>query len=179
MSWVCLGFVTVAAAADLCTGRVPNLLILAGLGTGWLFRIAAGSAAGIGDGLAGMCLPLLLGWILFRIRAFGAGDIKLLSFIGCFQGSRAVLSCMLISILLAGIYSLARLLRRRQLVPAFTDFFLYLEDISKKKQLLPYTSGRRAGRVVHFAVFIWLGCGIRMILTFFPDCGIPVILTMV
>ncbi len=168
MSWICPGILVPAVWADLKRGRIPNWLILAGLVSGWLLQRLAGFPNGIPDVLWGMLLPILLGWVLFRIRAIGAGDLKLLSVIGCFHGSKGVLSCMLISIFLAGVFSFAWLLRRRQLVPAILDFFSYLEELSIQRQLIPYESGRKAGRVVPMAVFIGAGYGIWRILPFLP-----------
>ena len=161
--------IVAAAWMDLRGGRIKNRLIFIGLIAGWISQILNGFPRGVGSVIGGMVLPILLGWILFKIRVVGAGDLKLLSVIGCFHGSRGVLSCMLIIIFLAGLYGFVILLCRHQLVSAFSDFFQYLEEISYTRELLPYERGRREGRTIPLAVFIGSGYAIWRILPFFPS----------
>lgn len=78
MSSLFLLAVTGAAVLwDIRTGKVPNFLIAAGLGTASWFRLTELGIFGFWRFLGGSALPLLLLAVLFYFRMLGAGDIKL------------------------------------------------------------------------------------------------------
>ena len=89
-SCLALMTVTVAVCMDLMQEKVDNGWILAAWVLGLGYQIGAGGGPGIARFLAGAALPLLLLYILFRFRMLGAGDIKLLSAVGCFMSVSAV-----------------------------------------------------------------------------------------
>ena len=74
-----------AACCDLRNERIPNVLIAA-MWAGGL--AAAGSAQKLPGALAGAAVPVVVLMPLWRRRAMGAGDIKLLSGIGSLLGLR-------------------------------------------------------------------------------------------
>ena len=73
-----------ASACDLRTRRIPNGLCAAGIAAGLLGHAWHG-AGPLAWSLAGIAaaLPLLL---LYALRAFGAGDVKLLMAVGALAG---------------------------------------------------------------------------------------------
>jgi prepilin peptidase CpaA len=73
-----------ASACDLQTRRIPNGLCAAGIAAGLAVHFWHGVWPGLWS-LAGIAatLPLLL---LYAVRAFGAGDIKLLMAVGALMG---------------------------------------------------------------------------------------------
>jgi prepilin peptidase CpaA len=110
-----LGLVlTAAAAIDLRTQRIPNILtlpsILIALGyyaisngaTGLLFSLG-GLAAGIGL----LMLPYLMG-------GMGAGDAKLMGAVGAFVGAQGVFIAFLFTAVAGGIYALLLLVAKRR-----------------------------------------------------------------
>ena len=69
-----------SSLADLKTDRIPNGFILLGILTGISGSVLSGRS--ISDILASVFLAFLLLYPLFRIGAFGAGDVKLFVLIG-------------------------------------------------------------------------------------------------
>ena len=101
---VLLAWVLAVALWDLRTRRIPNLLIVVGLGLGLLLAGIQGTwpAALWGGGLA-----FGLGIIPFALRALGGGDVKAAIVVGLFVGPQGVLKVVLVTALLSGIYALA------------------------------------------------------------------------
>ena len=98
--WV---FVGVAAALDLRSRRIPNILIGIGLlvgfaSQGWLAGFDGVLTAGIG---AATALAVLIG--PFALRALGGGDVKLAMVVGTFTSWRSVLAVLLLAALLCGV----------------------------------------------------------------------------
>ena len=99
---VLLAWVAAVALWDLRTRRIPNLLVLIGLGLGILLAGMQGTwtAAISGGGLA-----LALGIIPFALRALGGGDVKAAIVVGLFVGPHGVLKVVLVTALLSGVYA--------------------------------------------------------------------------
>ncbi len=74
-----------ASMCDILTRRIPNALCAAGLAAGLIGHVWLGGELGLLHALAGIAaaLPLLL---LYAVRAFGAGDVKLLMAVGALMG---------------------------------------------------------------------------------------------
>jgi prepilin peptidase CpaA len=74
-----------ASAYDIQTRRIPNGLCAAGLAAGLAGHVWHGNGHALLLSLAGIAaaLPLLL---LYAVKAFGAGDIKLLMAVGALTG---------------------------------------------------------------------------------------------
>lgn len=107
--------VQTAVLCDLDKGRIPNALILAGLGMGFIFQSVSDHFTGIVLFLGGVFLPVLVFGPLYYFRMIGAGDIKLMSVVGAFVGPAACFSCMLWSVLAGGVLSFALILHHRNL----------------------------------------------------------------
>ncbi len=84
MLFVLVLLLLAASACDLQTRRIPNGLCAAGIAAGLIVHFWHGVWPGLWS-LAGLAaaLPLLL---LYAVRAFGAGDIKLLMAVGALMG---------------------------------------------------------------------------------------------
>jgi prepilin peptidase CpaA len=108
-----------AVLFDLRSRRIPNRLVLVGIGLAFaLHAVATISAshslaghqwwaplAGLGTGFA-VLLPLHL------LRAMGAGDVKLMAMVGSFIGAPAVLNAALCTLVAGGLLSLLFMLGR-------------------------------------------------------------------
>ena len=90
----------------LCSAVLMAAMKIAGCGTKALPAMALGSA-----------VPVILLWPLFRIRALGAADCKLLSALGLLLGPEAVFRCMLRTFLIGGLLA-------NQLLYQFVSSFL-------------------------------------------------------
>ncbi len=78
-----------AAATDLVSRRIPNLLILSGLGCFLILAVVLsfkGEAAAVPGCLAAGTLAFFIHFIPYRFHCLGAGDVKLAALIGFFLG---------------------------------------------------------------------------------------------
>lgn len=157
IAYVTLAFVFVSVCTDLRTGRIPNGWIIAGLLTGLLLKIPGISLTAWSDYFTGLFLPILIGWIPFRMRALGAGDIKLFVLIGCLNGGREVLYIILLSFLFAAGISLGRLLRLRQFIQSLNQFFHYMKNVFLLRKIQVYPGRYQKGHTIHFSIAVFLG----------------------
>lgn len=123
--------VQTAVLCDLDRGRIPNGLILAGLGMGFIFQAVSDGPAGMVLFLGGIFLPVLVFGPLYYFRMIGAGDIKLMSVVGAFLGPAACFSCMLWSVLTGGVLSFALVLRHHNL---FSRMFCLADYVREYRQ---------------------------------------------
>lgn len=164
MIYVILGIVLVCAAIlDLRTGKIPNMLIVAGLILGLICRIGAGGIWFVSiwpqnTGISGVLPVLLLAallWLLFRLHALGAGDVKLFAVIASMSEPTVFISVFLFSFMAAAIYACFKLAVHKELVPCLIRFSQYIRDSVTAKQLMPYPRQDRLS--MHFAVAILAG----------------------
>ena len=101
---VLLAWVAAAALWDIRTRRIPNRLIVVGLGLGFLLAGMNGTWAAA---FAGAGVAFGLGIIPFALRALGGGDVKAAIVVGLFVGPHGVLKVILLTALFSGIYAFA------------------------------------------------------------------------
>lgn len=124
---------------------------------GILFLITDISLQHSADFLGGIFLPVVICWIPFRMHAIGAGDIKLLSVIGCMNGSRGVLYCIAFSFLAAAGISLGRLLSQKQLWTSMAGCVQYFYQILSEQKIMPYPGREKTGHKIHFSIPVFIG----------------------
>ena len=90
------------AVWDIRTRRIPNNLVLVGLGLGLLL---AGLQGTWPNTLYGGALAFGLGIIPFALRALGGGDVKAAIVVGLFVGPEGILKVVLLTALFSGIYA--------------------------------------------------------------------------
>ena len=116
---------------DIRTHRIPNGLIVTGL----LFSfLRVGLELGVPGLLfagAGMLLPCILLAPLYHFRMIGAGDIKLLSLTGAFMGLSSILTVLVLSFLLGGVYAALIVLFRGNVHSRFFYLKTYITDYLK------------------------------------------------
>lgn len=135
-----------AVVQDLRDWRIPNRLIAIGLMQG---MIISAWMHGFGQGLlvsvSGSVIPVLILYVLFLMRALGAGDIKLFAVAGTFVVTDVV-RVMIYSFLAGGVISLFFLLKE------------FLLSITNRKGLPEKKFDRRVMKKrVHFSVAIMCG----------------------
>ncbi len=104
-----------ACCQDLLTYRISNDLIVLGLLGGALAALLSGSFSAIASCALGALLPIALLWLLYRIRALGAGDIKLLSVCGSFLGTGGIFRVIVASLFAGGVLGLWLLIKKRSI----------------------------------------------------------------
>lgn len=111
---VVLGILLLAAAfSDLKREKIPNVLILSGWFFGLIVHFLQEGVEGVFKNAITAFAILAAGFLLFLIRAIGAGDVKLCSVIGGIQGMSSCIEILAVSFLLAGIWSLVRLVKKQ------------------------------------------------------------------
>jgi prepilin signal peptidase PulO-like enzyme (type II secretory pathway) len=116
------------AAIDLDRRLVLNEVVLAGAALAVLQAVLAGgwgglliSLAGGGAGFGLFLLVAVLGRVLTKTSALGAGDIKLAGLLGLMFGFPAVIRCLLLGVICGGLISggllLTRRLERKTMIP--------------------------------------------------------------
>lgn len=142
---------------DLYSDQIRNEWICVGIAAGGVLMLFPRSALGGGSFLSGILIPVLLGWIPFRMRAIGAGDVKLFIVIGCLNGGRDVFYCIFLSFLLAAGISLSRLLSLRQLKMSLMYCFQYFQRMIVQKKIEAYPGRMKKGHTIHFSTAILFG----------------------
>ncbi|MBI1891480.1 MAG: prepilin peptidase [Burkholderiales bacterium] len=102
---VLLFLLTFIVASDIRTRRIPNVLILTGLGLGFGFSLAA-DGIGIMQALGGFAIGFGVLFPLYLLRVLGAGDVKLVAMTGTFMGVNATLGTMLAAMLAGGVLAI-------------------------------------------------------------------------
>lgn len=104
-------FMGIAVWQDIRTRTISNLLILAGLSTGFLYRLHTGGWNGLTLSLSGMIPVVLFLFPLFLCRCLGAGDIKLLAVIAVYLSWKQALTVFVLSLYLSLIPLLIKLIQ--------------------------------------------------------------------
>lgn len=95
---------------DVREQRISNRLIALGLFTGLILRIVGDGSIGIFYFLVNISVPVILLFLLFQLRALGAGDIKLFSVVGGFMNREQLLKVIAISFLVAVFMGVGKML---------------------------------------------------------------------
>ena len=153
---VCLLFLAVLARGDFRRLKIRNRLVLAGALCGTGLAALAGPAAA-GSALGGGLTALALGFLLWRLSAFGAGDAKLLGMLGCFCGFAPLWQHLAAALLAAGVCALAVLLVRRQLRARLRRVRLYFRGMLLTHQWAAYEPAPDDSCRFPFAVPVFAG----------------------
>lgn len=93
--------------------RISNRLIVSGLIWGFALRIMGEGSAGVVHFLVNISIPVILLFLLFQLRALGAGDIKLLSVAGGFLTAGQLMYLIAATFLTAAIIGAGKLVYRK------------------------------------------------------------------
>lgn len=97
----------VAVVTDLRSYRIPNSLTVPAMAAGLLAHTLLDGQAGLIVSLKGLGLGLGLFLIFHLMGGMGAGDVKLMAAVGSFLGPEGVLSAVVVTGLLGGLYASA------------------------------------------------------------------------
>lgn len=148
----------IATATDLRTGKVSNRLICLGISTGILFQIWEFGIEGLVRSAVQIFFPVIVLFLLFLMRALGAGDIKLFSMIGSIWNFKVLCDCMIFSFLTGAVISLMKLLYQRNLLTRLIYFCQYVRTSMEEKRLGIYdrhSDGKQ--NTICFTTAIWIG----------------------
>lgn len=169
--FLCIIFLLLAALReDLKACRIPNFLIVTGLGTSLAFHIAEHGITSILTWILAVFLPVFILFPLFAIRALGAGDIKLFSVIGGFYGTAFCIDSILFSFITAAVFSVISIIHKKQFrkrALIFKKFCIriYLAGRQKDREKDWYHYDNGTEGVIHFSAAILAGFIITSLLT--------------
>ncbi len=118
-----------AVAWDLSATRIPNALVLSGLIIGVFYRVLCMGERNYLAILLGIMIPVLLFFPLFLIRAMGAGDIKLFAVTGTFFTIGENLKCIVLAIMIGGVFALIKVLFYKNLRERLKYMFAYFRKL--------------------------------------------------
>lgn len=139
-----------------------------GIMAGLVFQIVDYGAYGIWKFFIGFMTPILIMYIFYLLKMFGAGDIKTFAVIGGLFGPKVVMSCMIYSIFAGGVCVILVMIKSKTLFFLFyrvRSFFQYVSNCIYTKKIVSYNmeGAKGQGAVVHFTISIFLGFLITMI----------------
>lgn len=131
MSWstaILLGLLGIAVASDLWRHRIPNLLVLLGLGVGLIFQAYLSGLAGVGAGVLGMLICAVVFLPLYAFGGMAAGDVKLMAMVGSFMAPHLALFAALLSLLAGGLLGFGLILARGQAGQTLQRYWLMVRS---------------------------------------------------
>lgn len=147
-----------AAVMDLRSFKISNRLIIGGLVTGLIVQIIESGMKGIGVFLINVSIPVILFYLLFLMRALGAGDIKLFSVIGGMWNLKMLYVTVIVSFLTAAAMSLCKMLYHRNLISRLCVFGAYVCQVAATGRLSKYPKESEGKQhIIHFSVAILIG----------------------
>jgi prepilin peptidase CpaA len=147
-----------AAASDLLTRRIPNVLTVAGVAAApVLWGVVAGPSMAL-TSLVGAALAFVVGAALFAGGVLGGGDAKLLMVAGAFLGPTRLVPALLAIGIVGGILALAVAVGRGQLFQMLgRAWHLSLHIGTLGRRGTSYTVGSADALTVPYAVAIATG----------------------
>lgn len=91
--------------------KIPNRITMPLLLIGLILAAASGATC-LMDHLLGIALPFAIGFVLYALRMFGAGDVKFMMALGALMGKEWIVNCMIASILCGGVLAVIVMLYR-------------------------------------------------------------------
>lgn len=137
MAVLCL-LTAAACGFDYCKRKIPNGITAFMAFAGILFRIRQSAAAGIPLYLGAAAAVMTPLYILYKIGAVGAGDVKLLGAAAGYLPFGKIFQFSFFSLLIAAIFSLIIMLVNKNFKERLGIFIGYLEKTAEKGALLPY-----------------------------------------
>ena len=150
------GILTAAVIMDFRTGRIRNWFLAAAAAAGAFLRILACGALWY-EVLGTAAFPILAFWLLFRMHALGAGDIKLFSVVGCFWSFDRLLFCIFFSFAAGAAASLIRLIAGRELLAGLSSIGSYFQRTFQKKKIEKYPGRDRESHQIRFSAAVYIG----------------------
>ena len=143
---------------DIRTRKISNRLILSGLVLGCIRNLSQYGWKGSIYFLILISLPVLVFYLLFLMRALGAGDIKLFSVISSCIGLKGVLDIIIYSFLTGAVLSLIVLIHNKNLYSRIAYLSEYVKRALYTKSIAKYdykSDGKQ--NFIHFSVSIFVG----------------------
>lgn len=137
MAVLCV-LLTAACCSDYRYKKIPNYLIAATMVLGIFRRFRQEGAWGVLSYMVEAVLVMCLLYLLFKVGAVGAGDVKLLGVTAGYFPFKKVLVFLFLSLLIAAVVSLVKMVRKRYFLERIGYFLDYLREVVKSGRLKLY-----------------------------------------
>lgn len=164
----------IAVLCDLKTHKIKNRITFPFMLMGAMTNLYTSGIRGLTASLLGWGIPILLLYVLYRLKMLGAGDIKLFAAMGSIAGHGFILYSMAYSFLCAGAIGMVLILLRRNGVARIRYFCAYVRSCLLTFSLRDYSSFKdkdRGGDKFHFSLAILAGTLIQLIQAIFNKGG--------
>ena len=105
----------IGAAYDVRSRRVPNFVTLPAICFGLIMHFVLGGWAELGSAAASGLLCGLIFLVFYLAGGMGAGDVKLITAVGCIAGLSIIGQLLILTSLAGGVMAIGLALYRRQL----------------------------------------------------------------
>lgn len=130
----------IAMFYDIKSNRIPNVLIIFSMLCSATYFFISDKKYEPFDNLIGMIFPVVVLFILFRIRALGAGDIKLLAFIGSMVGFSRIVNIIIYSMFSILFFGLILIFIQHSLIDRLVCLYKYILSFFHTGNLYSYKS---------------------------------------
>ena len=148
-----------ASLFDLSGYRIPNEFLVAGLLISLIRRLELQGLNSVWPWLAGMIFPLLIGFLLFRWRMFGASDGKLMAVAGSYVGVPGIFLVLFFSLLIGAVFSVVKMILCKNIRERWLRLRSYIKQMISTGRMGPYYDRTEDGDsgVIPFGVAIGFG----------------------
>lgn len=137
MALLCV-LLAAACCFDYRYKKIPNYLIAATIVLGIFWRFRQGGAWEVLSCMGEAVLVMCLLYPLFKIGAVGAGDVKLLGAAAGYFPFKKVLVFLFLSLLIAAVVSLVKMVKKRYFLERIEYFLDYLRDVVESGRIKLY-----------------------------------------
>ena len=104
--WPTLIALTIAAATDIRSRRIPNWLVVPFLAGGLIAGGVTGGPAGVAQSVTGIAVAAALAGVLYYLRGMGMGDLKLCAAVGGWIGPAQLVNALVAAAIAGGLLAL-------------------------------------------------------------------------
>lgn len=166
--------VFIAVYHDIKYRKIPNLLVIIGLLIAFLklilFTISLNEILSF---VLGLCIPIVILFLLFKIRTLGAGDIKLLAVIGFMVGSQRIVHIIIYSMFIAAIYGIILIFIGKDFKARYQSLFQYIVNCVHNRRFISYSNFYSSDtKQVYFSIAIAVAYFLDFLLILFKQSSV-------
>ena len=162
----------IAAFSDIRARRIPNWLTLSGVIAGFgMNAFLYEGWPGLSLSLGGLAVGFGVYFVLYLLRAMGAGDVKMMAAVGAMVGFRDWIGIFLLTALIGGVAALALVTARGRFRKTVWNVGFILSEMKSGRPAWigseeldvrnPKAVGLPHGAVIATATFLFLGLSAR------------------
>lgn len=145
VKWLLFVVCALAAVFDILWRKVPNILLLSAFAAG-SFLAGSRQASGCLVYFIRAAAVFFSMYPLWKLRMFGAGDIKLCCVMAAFMGLQEFLICFLYSLIFSGAMSAVHMVRHRNFSQRFSYFLVWFRQCISSKKCFAYMTAQQVSR---------------------------------